>query len=169
MIATLILALTFFTSASSCEDCAVVIVSKNSALSYLALSKIAFSISPISSSTTDSLILCCVLHSVPHGTLVYAEQGSLFRKWRKPTMLRIIQIMWTDRTKEIERQGTMTEWNLLTVFLKIIKRVLRKRYYSLATFKVRSTVALAEIFLTGFLPFSDMLCIDKFCFVWADR
>ena len=36
-------------------------------------------------------------------------QGSLFRKWRKPTMLRIIQIMWTDRTKEIERQGTMTE------------------------------------------------------------
>ncbi len=33
------------------------------------------------------------------------------------------------------------------------------------TFKVRSTVALAEIFLTGFLPFSDMLCIDKFCFV----
>lgn len=34
-----------------------------------------------------------------------------------------------------------------------------------STFKVRSTVALAEIFLTGFLPFSDMLCIDKFCFV----
>ena len=33
------------------------------------------------------------------------------------------------------------------------------------TIKVRSTVALAEIFLTGFLPFSDMLCIDKFCFV----
>ena len=25
--------------------------------------------------------------------------------------------------------------------------------------------ALAEIFLTGFLPFSDMLCIDKFYFV----
>lgn len=34
-----------------------------------------------------------------------------------------------------------------------------------STFKVRSTAALAEIFLTGFLPFSDMLCIDKFCFV----
>jgi len=31
--------------------------------------------------------------------------------------------------------------------------------------KVRSTAALAEIFLTGFLPFSDMLCIDKFYFV----
>ena len=29
--------------------------------------------------------------------------------------------------------------------------------------------ALAEIFLTGFLPFSDMLCIDKFYFVWADE
>ena len=37
--------------------------------------------------------------------------------------------------------------------------------YCTSTFKVRSTVALAEIFLTGFLPFSDMLCIDKFCFV----
>ena len=34
-----------------------------------------------------------------------------------------------------------------------------------STFKVRSTAALAEIFLTGFLPFSDMLCIDKFYFV----
>ena len=26
-------------------------------------------------------------------------QGSLFWKWRKSTMLRIIQIMWTDRKK----------------------------------------------------------------------
>ena len=37
---------------------------------YFAYSKIALSVSPISSSTTDSLILCCVLHNVPQGTLV---------------------------------------------------------------------------------------------------
>ena len=34
-------------------------------------------------------------------------QDSLFRKWKKPTMMRIIQIMWTDRMKEIERQDIM--------------------------------------------------------------
>ena len=34
---------------------------------------------------------------------------------------------------------------------------------------VRSSVAWAGIFLTGFLPFPDMLCMGKFCVVWADR
>lgn len=33
------------------------------------------------------------------------------------------------------------------------------------TFMVGSTVALAGIFLTGFPPFPDVLCINKLCFI----
>ena len=36
------------------------------------------------------------------------EQDLLLPKWRRHIMLKNIQIMWKDRTKEIERQGTMT-------------------------------------------------------------
>ena len=36
------------------------------------------------------------------------EQDLLLPKWRRHIMLKNIQIMWTDRMKEIERQGTMT-------------------------------------------------------------
>ncbi len=36
------------------------------------------------------------------------EQDLLSQKLRKRIMLRNIQIMWTVRMKEIERQGTMT-------------------------------------------------------------
>ena len=34
-----------------------------------------------------------------------------------------------------------------------------------STFMVGSTVALAGIFLTGFPPFPDVLCINKLCFI----
>ena len=43
-----------------------------------------------------------------------------------------------------------------------------KRYdiiNDMATFMVGSTVALAGIFLTGFPPFPDVLCINKLCFI----
>ena len=36
------------------------------------------------------------------------EQDLLLPKWRRHIMLKNIQIMWTDRMKEIERQGTTT-------------------------------------------------------------
>lgn len=36
------------------------------------------------------------------------EQNLLLPKWRRHIMLKNIQIMWTDRMKEIERQDTMT-------------------------------------------------------------
>lgn len=36
------------------------------------------------------------------------EQDLLLQKLRKRIMLKNIQIMWTDRMEEIERQGTMT-------------------------------------------------------------
>ena len=55
------------------------------------------------------------------------EQDLLLPKWRRHIMLKNIQIMWTDRMKEIERQGTMTgrrsarySYNSVTILVALL-------------------------------------------------